>query len=44
MAQNSEAIVMPPFLKAGDKVAILSPGSTPKDSVVLQAEKVLKGW
>ncbi|MGM9868340.1 MAG: LD-carboxypeptidase [Sodaliphilus sp.] len=44
MAKNSEAIVMPPFLKAGDKVAIISPGSTPKDSVVLNAMEVLKGW
>lgn len=40
----NDAAVMPPALHQGDKVAIISPGSTPKDSVVLNAMEVLKGW
>ncbi|MDY6022923.1 MAG: LD-carboxypeptidase, partial [Sodaliphilus sp.] len=43
-AKAKYGIVMPASLKPGDKVAILSPGSTPSDSSVIKAMEVLKGW
>lgn len=43
-AKGKYGIEMPPLLHAGDKVAILSPGSTPSDSSVLKAMEVLKEW
>lgn len=43
-AKSEYGIAMPASLKAGDKVAILSPGSTPGDSSVIKAEAVLRGW
>lgn len=36
--------VMPPFLKPGDKIAVISPGSTPKATVVDSACQVLRNW
>ncbi|MDO4512176.1 MAG: LD-carboxypeptidase [Bacteroidales bacterium] len=44
MAKGKYGIEMPAPLKAGDVVAILSPGSTPPDSTVLKAMEVLRGW
>ncbi len=43
-AKGKYGIEMPASLRAGDKVAILSPGSTPSDSSVTKAMEVLKGW
>ncbi len=36
--------VMPPFLKAGDKIAVISPGSTPSQANVDKACSVLRSW
>ena len=41
-AQNN--ILMPPFLKESDKIALISPASTPNVEFVIAAEKVLKEW
>lgn len=35
---------MPAFLKPGDKIAVLSPASTPKPEVVEKGVKVLRDW
>jgi len=35
---------MPPFLKPGDKIAIISPASTPKRAAVDKADSVLRSW
>ncbi len=35
---------MPQFLKKGDKIAVISPGSTPKDSAVNKACEVIESW
>lgn len=44
MAKGKYGILMPPTLKTGDTVAIISPGSTPNDTVVMDAMRVLRGW
>ncbi len=42
--QLAKSIVMPPALKAGDKVAIISPASTPGDSNPEKAAATLRAW
>lgn len=34
----------PPFLKPGDKIAVISPGSTPSESAVSKGMEVLRNW
>ena len=42
--QNHLNPVAPPFLQAGDTIAIVSLGSTPKDGIAEGAAKVLQQW
>lgn len=43
MAAQSE-IVMPPFLKAGDTIAVVSPSSTPDSMTVARGCQALRSW
>ena len=41
---GGKALMMPPFLKAGDKIAIISPASTPGDQNPILAAATLRSW
>ena len=41
---QSKKIVQPPFLKEGDKVALLSPAYWVPEEVILQAAEVIRSW
>lgn len=43
-AVMARPIVMPPALKAGDKIAIISPASTPGEANPAQAAATLRAW
>ena len=43
-ADAQEPLVMPPFLKAGDRVAIISPSSTPEAKTVENGCAILRQW
>lgn len=41
---HSKKIVQPPYLKAGDKVALVSPAYWVPEEAILQAAEVIKSW
>jgi len=41
---QGKKIVIPPYLKAGDKVAIISPAYWVPEAVILEAAEVIRGW
>ena len=41
---QGKKIGQPPFLKAGDKVALVSPAYWVAEEVILQATEVIRGW
>ena len=44
MAAEGNSLIMPPALKAGDKIAIISPASTPGDDNPKKAAATLQAW
>lgn len=41
---QGKKIVQPPYLKAGDKVALVSPAYWVPEEAILQAAEVIKSW
>lgn len=41
---HGKKIVQPPYLKAGDKVALVSPAYWVPEEAILQAAEVIKSW
>ena len=39
-----QEIIMPPFLKAGDTIAVISPSSTPDSLTVVKGCDALRTW
>lgn len=43
-ASSQQQLIMPPFLKAGDSIAIISPCSSPEEKTVEQGCAILRQW
>ena len=44
IAQQQQPLLMPPFLKPGDRIAIISPCSQPEEKTVLEGCAILQQW
>ena len=44
MIEKGKEIVRAPYLKAGDRVALISPAYWVPEEVIMQAAEVLRGW